>query len=487
MILGITAQNHDASMALINGDQIVWAAHSERYSRVKNDSSIHPNMIDEMLMHGLPRKIVWFEKPLNKCLRKLYSGERPVYSNPQQHLNDLELGNIPVHYVGHHHSHAAAGYYTSGFDNAAVLVVDAIGEWDTVSIWEGRGTKLKKRYSRRYPNSIGLFYSAITQWCGLKPNEEEYILMGMAAYGVPRYVEEMRETFFSQWAPPNFSLRHNLHRGCQWWVPNDPNATNKDIAASTQALVEEYLLMTVQTVRQAIDSPNLVFQGGVALNCVANTLIANTGLFEQMWVMPNPGDAGSAIGCVAAHTQTHLKWTTPFLGTNIDRELDIDAVVKELLAGNVVAVANGRAEFGPRALGNRSLLCDPRGPNAKDRMNEIKKRQRFRPFAPAVLEEHADTYFEMPAIVPASPYMSYVVRCRTPDLIPGVVHVDGTSRVQTVSAEDNPVFRQLLEAWYKASGCPILMNTSLNIKGEPLVNTWEDAERFQKRHNIKIF
>lgn len=487
MILGITAQNHDASMALIDGDRIVWAAHSERYSRQKNDSLIHPGMVDEMFEHGFPTEAVWFEKPIAKSLRKLYSGERPWYTSPKSHLKALELYNIPVRYVGHHHSHAAAGYYTSGFDTAAVVVVDAIGEWDTVSIWSGQGTELKKLWGVRYPNSIGLFYSAITQWCGLKPNEEEYILMGMAAYGVPRYVEEMRETFFSEWNLPNFKLRHNLHRGCRWWVPRDPNATDKDIAASAQALVEDYLVAVTSYARLLVGSSNLVFQGGVALNCVANTLIANSGAFKNMWVMPNPGDAGSAIGAVAAHTKTHLKWTTPFLGTNIDRELDIDAVVEELLAGNVVAVANGRAEFGPRALGNRSLLCDPRGPNAKDRMNEIKKRQKFRPFAPAVLEEHADTYFEMPAIVPSSPYMSYVVRCRTPDLIPGVVHVDGTSRVQTVSAEDNPTFRKLLEAWYKASGCPILMNTSLNIKGEPLVNTWADAERFQKRHNIKIF
>lgn len=487
MKLGITAHNHDASMALIDGDQIVWAGHSERYSRNKNDKLIHPAMIDEMLMYGLPSEIVWFEKPIAKSLRKLYSGERPWYTSPQQHLNDLELGDIPVRYVGHHHSHAAAGYYTSGFDNAAVLVVDAIGEWDTVSIWAGQGTELKKCWGIRYPNSIGLFYSAITQWCGLKPNEEEYILMGMAAYGRPIYKDEMRDTFFSAWHLPDFKLRHNLHRGCRWWVPKDPAASQSDIAASAQALVEDYLVAVASYARLLVGSSNLVFQGGVALNCVANTLIANSGAFKHMWVMPNPGDAGSAIGAVAAHTKTHLKWTTPFLGTDIDRELDIDAVVKELLAGRVVAVANGRAEFGPRALGNRSLLCDPRGPNAKDRMNEIKKRQKFRPFAPAVLAEHADTYFEMPAIVPASPYMSYVVRCRQPNLIPAVVHHDGTSRVQTVSAEDNPQFRKLLEAWYAASGCPILMNTSLNIKGEPLVNTWADALCFQKRHNIQVF
>jgi carbamoyltransferase len=492
--LGLSAGFHDAAATLIRSDgEIIFAGHAERYSKKKNDADISTALLEELA--GYPIDIIaYYERPWLKQLRNFVSGQGIDWSTVAlRQVLRRHLGAIFDRWVGttqsygHHHSHAAAGYYTSGFDSAAVVVVDAIGEWDTVSIWSGHGAELKKLWGVRYPNSIGLFYSAITQWCGLKPNEEEYILMGMAAYGVPRYAEEMRETFFSEWNLPNFKLRHNLHRGCRWWVPRDPNATDKDIAASAQALVEDYLVAVASYARLLVGSSNLVFQGGVALNCVANTLIANSGAFKNMWVMPNPGDAGSAIGCVAAYTKTHLKWTTPFLGTNIDRELDIDSIVKELLAGRVVAVANGRAEFGPRALGNRSLLCDPRGPNAKDRMNEIKKRQKFRPFAPAVLAEHADTYFEMPDIVPSSPYMSYVVRCRTPDLIPGVVHVDRTSRVQTVSAEDNPQFRKLLEAWYAASGCPILMNTSLNIKGEPLVNTWADAERFQKRHNIKIF
>jgi carbamoyltransferase len=201
--------------------------------------------------------------------------------------------------------------------------------------------------------------------------------------------------------------------------------------------------------------------------------------------MPNPGDSGSAIGAVAAYTQEKLNWQGPYLGTDIDRELDIDGIVKELIAGNVVAVANGRAEFGPRALGNRSLLCDPRGAKAKDMMNSIKKRERFRPFAPAVLEEHANTWFEMP--VDSSPYMQFVAKCRNQVYLPGVCHIDGTSRVQTVNYSDNPKFRAILELWHEKTGCPMLMNTSLNIKGEPLVNTWQDAQRFQAKHKIKVF
>ena len=485
MILGITAQNHDASLALIDDDKIVWAAHSERYSRTKNDTSLNHEIVREMHEYGEPTEIVWFEKPLQKNLRKLYAGQRPWLVNPRDELRLIGLDHLPLHYVGHHHSHAAAGYYTSGFIDASILVVDAIGEWDTVSIWEAKGTQLKKRWSKQYPDSIGLFYTAMTQYLGLKPNEEEYILMGMAAFGKPTLKEELRETFFKSWAPPNFKLRHNLHQGCLWWVPRNNNASKFDIAASVQALTEEYLLETVLVMSMNTTSKNLVFMGGVALNCVANSIIAKSKIFDRVWIMPNPGDAGSAIGAVAAYTHKHLSWNTPYLGTDIKRELDINAAVKALQNGEVIAIANGRAEFGPRALGNRSLLCDPRGPNAKDRMNAIKKREPFRPFAPAVLAEDADTYFDMPVV--ESPYMQFVAHCRTPDLLPGICHIDNTSRVQTVSEKDNPEFRALLETWYAVSGCPILMNTSLNIKGEPLVNTWEDAKRFNLAHNISIF
>jgi carbamoyltransferase len=218
---------------------------------------------------------------------------------------------------------------------------------------------------------------------------------------------------------------------------------------------------------------------------VANSKIAELGLYDNIWLMPNPGDAGSAIGAVAAYTKQQLNWQGPYLGTDIDRELDIDGIVKDLMEGRVVAVANGRAEFGPRALGNRSLLCDPRGPDAKNRMNTLKRREEFRPFAPAILAEYADEYFQMP--VKSSPYMQFVARCKKPKSLPGICHVDGTSRVQTVTKEDNPRFRALLEAWFEASGCPILMNTSMNVKGEPLVNSWADAQRWQDINGVKVF
>ena len=471
-------------MALIDGQNILWAAHSERYSRQKNDSLLDRDMLADMRKYGEPSQIVWFEKPWPKNLRRLYSGQRPWRVDPKDELKKLDLDHLPVEYVYHHESHAAAGFYTSGFSDASVLVVDAIGEWNSVTIWQADKNGLLCHYKKNYPNSIGLFYTAFTQYVGLKPNEEEYILMGMAALGKPIVADLIKKDFFDYFEGPDFKLKHNLHNGCRWWQA--PEGVSKfDIAASVQQIIEEYLLNTVHWIYHNLPSDNLVFMGGVALNCVANSKIAKKGLFHDIWIMPNPGDAGSAIGAVAALQKQHLDWQGAYLGTDIDRDLDIDGIVNKLLEGKVVAVANGRAEFGPRALGNRSLLCDPRGPDAKDRMNAIKRREPFRPFAPAVLEEHTKLYFDMP--VHSSPYMQFVADCKRPDLLPGICHYDNTSRVQTVKAQDNPKFRALLEAWYKASGCPILMNTSLNIKGEPLVNSWQDAERWELVNGIKVY
>lgn len=484
MIVGLTGQNHDASAALIHNDNILWAAHAERYSRKKNDVSLNTAMIQEMHQYGTPKMAVWFEKPVSKSIRKLYAGQRPWWCSPREELKRVGLGHLPIEYVGHHESHAAAGFYTSKFDDAAILVVDAIGEWDTVSIWNASPYGMKRVWSKKYPDSIGLFYTAFTHYLDLKPNEEEYILMGMAAFGKPVVVEELKKEFFIEFNGPDFKMRHNLHNGCKWWT-TPKGVTKFDIAASVQAIMEEYLLLTTKWMRNNLPSENLVFMGGCALNCVANSKIALEAGFKNMWVMPNPGDAGSAIGAVAALENRHLNWQGPYLGTNISKELDIEGIVKELIKGKAVAVANGRAEFGPRALGNRSLLCDPRGPDAKARMNKLKKREEFRPFAPAVLEEHAPEYFDMPML--HIPYMQYVVPCTRPVEFPGICHEDGTSRVQTVNYADNPNFRLLLEYWYDKTGCPMLMNTSLNIKGEPLVNSLDDAKRWEKVNGVKVF
>ena len=303
--------------------------------------------------------------------------------------------------------------------------------------------------------------------------------MGMAAYGEPKYKHDIYNDFVHQ-AP--FKLKQNLHRGLgDWW----PNAHVYDIAASIQAVTEECLADLWKRASK-YGSRNLVYAGGVALNCAANRVLANMGLFDNIWIIPNPGDAGSSLGCIAANQKSHLDWQHPFLGHNIDGEYPVDALIKELKENKMVGVANGRAEFGPRALGNRSLLADPRGPEIKDLVNSIKKRQKFRPFAPAILEEDVNEYFDLPKGVKNTPYMQYTAACTHGKDFPAIIHHDNTSRVQTVRKTDNPGFHALLTEWKKQTGCPMLLNTSLNIKGQPIVNDREDGKAFTNKYGVKV-
>jgi carbamoyltransferase len=484
ILWGISALNHDASITVMQDDEILFAAHSERYSRIKNDSELNPEIINAALEFGVPDEIIWHEHPILKKSRQLLSGQYDEVKSelPSTHLIKLGLW-APNKYMGHHQSHAAAGYFTSGFDDAVIIVADGIGEWDTLSLWKGTGNQLKKISSVKYPDSLGLFYSAITQRVGLKPNEEEYILMGMAAYGDPtKLVGRMKHDLIFDMTAPKFKLKENMHRGIKHWMADEEVDLN-DIAAAAQAIVEEYMINLAKYTSKY--SKNLVLMGGVALNCVANTKIVEQHIVDDVWIMPNPGDAGSSLGAVLAYTKRQAKWRTPYLGTNIDREFDADGAINTLLENGMIAVANGRAEFGPRAFGNRSLIADPRGDKIKDMVNDIKKRQRFRPFAPIILEHLAEHYFDMP--VPTSPYMQMTVQCKFPDKFPAICHVDGSSRVQTINREQNPVLYDFLTKFYEKTGCPILLNTSLNIKGEPLVDTWEDAIRFSEKYNVKLF
>jgi len=232
------------------------------------------------------------------------------------------------------------------------------------------------------------------------------------------------------------------------------------------------------------ETDNCVYMGGVALNCVANSIIARD-YYPNLWILPNPGDAGSSLGCAAYVFGEHVNWKTPFTGYDIEGRYPRKKVLDELLQGNIVGVANGRAEFGPRALGNRSLLADPRGDDIKDRVNVIKHRQKFRPFAPSVLEEHAHEIFDMP--VKKSQFMQFVAPCKYPDKYPAICHVDNTSRVQTVSKEDNLGYYKLIKEFYEKTGCPMVLNTSLNVKGKPIVNSYLGGVGFSKRYNVKVF
>ena len=452
-ILGVSEGFHDAGICLLRDDKIYFASHSERHSQKKGDKWIHPDQLPKTQKYK-PDVIAYYEKPFRKNLRRLYAGQK--WQKPRRKYDV---------YFGHHESHAAAGYYTAPFDECNVLVIDAIGEWDTMSIWKGSvengymGQKthtLKKLKSWKYPHSLGLLYSAITQRIGLNPNEDEYITMGMAAFGDPKYDLENQ-------------LWENNHRG----VGNIySEARPEDLAASIQDLYERELLKLVEL----CPHENLVIMGGCALNCVANSKIKG----KNIWIMPSPGDAGSALGAAALVRKKKLKWNSPYLGTLIGQDIDSQEVVKELLKNKVCGVANGRAEFGPRALGNRSLLGDPRY-DIKDTVNDIKKRQKFRPFAPAILEEYADEYFEGPM----NEYMQFVATAKHD--YSSVTHVDGTARVQVVKKDCRSSIRYILEEWYSETGCPMLLNTSLNIKGMPMVDTWEDAENFMRKYNVKVF
>ena len=444
-VLGVSEGFHDAGLCLLRNDRIHFASHSERHSRKKGDKWIHPTQLPKSKINK-PDIIAYYEKPFRKNLRRLYAGQK--WQKPRRKY-DM--------YFGHHECHAAAGYYTSSFDECNVLVIDAIGEWDTVSIWKCTyDNKMKKIMTWKYPHSLGLLYSAITQRIGLKPNEDEYITMGMAAFGEPKYDLEDQ-------------LWRNNHRGVGDIFPK---ARSEDLAASIQDLYERELLKLVEM----CPHENLVIMGGCALNCVANSKIKN----KNIWIMPSPGDAGSALGAAALVLKRKLKWINPYLGTFIGNGVNPKEVVKELLKNKVCGVANGRAEFGPRALGNRSLLGDPRY-DIKDTVNDIKRRQKFRPFAPSILEEYADEYFDGPM----NEYMQLVAKAKHD--YSSVTHVDGTARVQVVKKDCGSVIRSILEEWYDETGCPMLLNTSLNIKGMPIVDTWNDAMEFSKLYNVQVF
>jgi carbamoyltransferase len=256
-----------------------------------------------------------------------------------------------------------------------------------------------------------------------------------------------------------------------------------NIAAGAQAIAEQLINSVMRRARDFGWSNNLVYMGGVALNCSANRNLGE--YFDNIWIMPCPGDAGSSLGAAALAYGRQIHWTDAYLGSNIPGAYPVSDIVSCLLRDKIVGVASGRAEFGPRALGNRSLLADPRGSEIKDQVNEIKRRQKFRPFAPVILEEHVDMYFDMPRSFSHSRYMQVIARCRLPDLFPAVIHHDGTSRVQTVPPDGSGI-RQLLEAWYVETGCPMLLNTSLNIRGEPMVNDRADADRFEQLYGVTV-
>jgi carbamoyltransferase len=541
---GVTAGSHDAAIAVFDNNKLLYATHAERTSGIKGDKNLNKEMVEEAMHYGYPDEIHWYENDMLKRVRQLTAGQfRSAIMRPaprallEPYFPARNLKRVKIIQHNHHKAHASLGYYTSDFakynEKTAVLVVDSIGEFDTITIWKGQNNNLSKLYSQGYPNSLGLFYSAMTQRVGLKPNEEEFILMGWAASGHPNRSEQLADSIFEElFHPlktydPTVKLKKNLHRGMPSDIDSELNSMawrywlNKvddyaDLARATQIIYERVFEHLLQCAKHLTGADNIVLAGGSTLNCQANTLAYNH--FDNVYVSPNPGDAGNAIGAVLDETKTCINYS-PYLGdiciygmkdmlkkmkiherANMDylkyQPYPIESIIDKLIDNGLTGIIYGRTEFGPRALGNRSILADPRNNFMKSSINALKKRQGYRPFAPIIREEIVHEHFDLEHIMDkdrsaacmnhiTSPYMSLVMRLKEPKDFPAIAHAHidkngnrySTSRVQTVSKEQNPGLHRLLEQWEELTGCPMILNTSLNVKGMPMANNLEAAKR----------
>jgi carbamoyltransferase len=537
-ILGISCFYHDAAACVYGDEGVVAAAEEERFSRRKHDSGFPAHALAWVMRYAGVRAadldgVVYYEKPLRKFERILamtvdgyptaiahfvpamrsWLGEKLWVSS---RIRDLGY-RAEILYGEHHLSHAASAYYASPFPEAAILTLDGVGERATTTIGRGDGLDLELLEEIHFPHSLGLLYSVLTAFLGFEVNEGEYKLMGLAAFGRPRYADRMRlliefaddrsyrldQRFFAYARRPAAWTRHLEEL---LGPPFSPGALEgeideraADIAASIQLVTEEAILTLAERARTLTGSRRLCFAGGVAQNVLANGRLLRDRVFDDVFVPSSPGDSGGAVGAAAYVAHAILRRPRPpqhsaYLGPSYDeaqvrtaversglphRELGPDETVREtarlIAEGQIVGWFQGRMEFGPRALGARSILADARDPEMKAKVNaRIKFREAFRPFAPAVVADEAHRYFEDRF---ASPYMSFaaVVRPDALATIPAVTHVDGTSRIQTVRPNDNPLFYALLREFGRITGHPILMNTSFNIRGEPIVATPEDA------------
>ena len=445
---GTTFGSNDGALAVFQDDELVFASDAERWSRKKNDPIIPENLIKFAEDNwGVPDQVYFYEDLKLKESRRKFAGQK---RKKLEFKYDFIESN-------HHKSHARYGYFTSPFDECTVLVIDAIGEWDTLSKWKVKNNLFKLKEKWKYPKSIGLFYSAMTQAAGWKPNEEEYILMGASA--VKKHKIENYNIVKELW-----DNGINFHTGI------NINFDKFEIASIAQEIYEEEFTKIINE----IEDDNLVFFGGCALNVSANRFLTKFNTF----IPCNPGDGGSAIGCVIDKKMP----ANAYLGYEIPGEYPVTEIIQELKRNCMVGVAKGRAEFGPRALGNRSFLADPSLLDIKDRVNKVKGREEFRPFAPMILKVDADTYFE--SGIP-SPFMNTIRKAKpeTIEKYPGIVHLDGTSRLQEITEEPH---RTLLQEWKKETGCPMLLNTSLNVKGQPIINNETEAKQFETKTGVKV-
>ena len=584
-ILGLSCYYHDSAAALLKNGEIIAAAQEERFSRKKHDARFPKNAILYCLRsQGISfenvEQVVYYEKPLLTFERLLETylgcaprGGRSFVAAMQVWLKEklflksqlkknllkvqLSLGFKSVElpnllFSEHHLSHAAAAFYPSPFHEAVILCMDGVGEWATTSAWIGKGNMIRPLWEISFPHSLGLLYSAFTFYCGFKVNSGEYKLMGLAPYGEPKYVDKIKDNLIDIKDDGTFRLDISFfkyHRGFRMTgrkfhqlFGNPPRKAetelkqfHMDLAASIQVVTEEIVLKLAKSLRKETGFKNLCLAGGVALNCVANGKLLKEKIFDDMWIQPASGDAGSALGAALVGWHQHQgneRFVNPndsmkgtYLGPSFSNEEIVkylkqinapfytyddtklfEKLVEELDNGNVIGWFNGPMEFGPRALGGRSIIGDPRNQKMQSLMNlKIKYRESFRPFAPSVLEEDIHNQFEMST---KSPYMLLVAQVKKNlcieiskeqdklfgieklnikrSSLPAITHVDYSARVQTVSRTTNSRYYNLISAFKRKTGCPTIVNTSFNVRGEPIVCTPQDAYKCFMRTEMDV-
>lgn len=541
VILGLSAFYHDSAAALIVDGRVVAAAEEERFTRKKHDQAFPLQSIEFCLKEGKVTldqvdAIVFYDKPLLKFDRLLetyfesapkglgsFLKAMPVWIKEKIYFKKLIRDSFkkfpgkmpPVYFSEHHLSHAASAFFASPYEEAAVLCIDGVGEWATTSAWHGFSNELRPLFEIQFPHSLGLFYSAFTSYLGFKVNSGEYKMMGLAPYGKPEYTHLILQELIYFHADGSFQLNLEYFdfTGEKYMFTKKflelfkmPPRTedepftefHKNLAASVQSVTEMAVMNLARQMKHLTMLDTITLAGGVALNCVANAVLKESGLFKNVWVQPASGDSGGALGAALAFSYLEKKqkrvtdsnWQMgSLLGPSFDpyyikvflqetgvhfteykNDDELNAVISdELISGSVIGLFRGKMEFGPRALGCRSIIGDPRFPNMQSTMNlKIKKRESFRPFAPAVLKEEVTKHFFWNEKTPA-PYMLFTTQVKDTREFPATTHVDGSARIQVVDETIHPRFHQLIKTFFAKSGCPVVINTSFNVRGEPIV------------------
>ncbi len=548
-ILGIACHYHDSGACLVRDGKVIAAAEEERFTRKKHDHQYPENAIKYCLDHGGITAsqldyIGFYEKPILKFYRMLetqidsypksiiqFTRAVPTWLTEKLRIKSLIRSKTgfkgEIFFIKHHMSHASSAFLPSPFKESAIITWDAVGEWTTVAYGTGKDNKIIMQKELQFPNSIGMLYSAMTAFLGFRVNSDEYKVMGLASYGTPKYYEKVKK-LVTQLEDGSFKLNmdyfayeysfkmYNDKFVKEFGKPRKPETEitqhHMDLAASLQKLTEEIMLKIAKHVKKETGQKNLCMSGGVSLNVVANKIILEQSGFEKLFVQPASSDAGGALGvamhiynCTLNNPRNYIM-TNAYLGPEFSEQeiktyLDRNAIKYEecktddemlqqtanmIEQNKIIGWFQGRMEFGPRALGARSILANPCNPEMKDILNnKVKHREDFRPFAPVTTEEDAQDYFE---VKQPDPFMVLLVDVKKNkrEKIPSVTHVDGTGRLQTTTEKDNPKYYNLIKKFKKLSGVPVLINTSFNVRGEPIVCTPHDAYKCFKGTGIDV-